>query len=107
MNETSWLECANPSRMMRYLRRDDGQEAWYQSWFSHPTCRTLPRKWRLFLAACCERVEPLFGDDEVRHLIEFAASFTDRPPTEDARQRLRAWFSHRDYHAQRVRVLRC
>ncbi|MCI0740756.1 MAG: hypothetical protein L0Y72_17030, partial [Gemmataceae bacterium] len=61
MTESEWQTCTSPRRMIRYLRRSAAQGIELYSWFSHPARGTLPRKFRLFLAASCRRVAPFLG----------------------------------------------
>jgi hypothetical protein len=93
VTEAEWLACENPSPMRRELRQRAGLESEYRNWFGHPGYGTLPRKWRLFLAACCQHVAPCLGGEEspARKLIDFVQGLTEEPPTEADRQRVLAW----------------
>jgi hypothetical protein len=93
--------------MMRYLRERPGGGVELRSWFAPPAYGVLPRKWRLFLAACCWRVGPLLGsgDGSAQRLIEFAEGFTDAPPTEESRQTVLSWFGNGGRSRQYVRLV--
>jgi hypothetical protein len=107
MDESQWLTGSVPSRMMRHLRESPGAGVELRSWFAHPSYGTLPRKWRLFLAACCRRVWPLLGSGNgpAQRLIEFAEGFADAPPTEESRQRVLAWFGNGKISTQYGRLI--
>ena len=104
MTEAEWLTCTKPRQMMRFLRRSAGEDIYLRSWFTRQANHQLPQKWRLFLAGCCNRIAPLLCG-RVRELIEFANSFTDRTPTEDAFERVRHWFGSGGCSIQQVRLL--
>jgi hypothetical protein len=89
--------------MLRFLRRSAGEDIFLRSWFTRRSEDLLPRKWRLFLAACCNRVAPLVGG-RARRLIEFANSFTDHAPGEDDVERVNYWFGPGS-SKQRIRLL--
>jgi hypothetical protein len=59
MNETDWLTCEDPDRMLKFLGK-----------------KYSPRKLRLFAVACCRKVWHLFGDAS-RRAVEVAEAFAD------------------------------
>jgi hypothetical protein len=63
MNESEWLICRNPQRMLVYLRRKAGA-----------------RKLRLFAVACCRRIGHLDENDAHRLTLEEAERFADGVP---------------------------
>src|SRR5262245_8576717 len=96
MTEAKWLACDFPPLMMRHLRRvsqlpyQPPYLSWWGSWFGP---NPLPRRWRLFLAACCGRVAPTLGvDSPLQRLVEFAQACTECVPSEEQVQRVQRWF---------------
>jgi hypothetical protein len=51
-------------------------------------------KWRLFLAACCNRIAPLLNQ-RAQRLIEFANSFVDKIIREETVEQVFRWYSRR------------
>jgi hypothetical protein len=105
MTEAEWLNCEVPSLMMKHLYQS---RLGLRSWFSHPAHRTLRRKWRLFLAACCQRAYTLIGSSKspAQRLIEFAEHFTECDPPQEARERVLRWFENSNASMQHRRLLR-
>jgi hypothetical protein len=62
MNEAQWLASGSPQEMLRFLRDND---------------KLSERKWRLFAAACCRRIDRLLTFDRSRDVIGFAERFAD------------------------------
>jgi hypothetical protein len=62
VTEKEWLECTNPAKMLDYLQD-----------------KASDRKLRLFILACCYRVQDLIPEERIRHVPE---SFADVQPTE-------------------------
>lgn len=70
MTEQEWLECAEPTRMLEFLR-----------------CKVSERKLRLFAVACCRQIWSLLVDDRSRKAVEIAEKFVDGMATADERQK--------------------
>lgn len=64
MTEQGWLACAEPERMLRFLRG-----------------RASDRKWRLFACACCRLIWEQIPDLRSRRAVEVAESFVDGAAT--------------------------
>jgi hypothetical protein len=60
MTEAEWQSCSNPAVMLQFL----GGKA-------------SERKRRLFLVACCRRIEPLLNDERSRRLIAVSEQYAD------------------------------
>jgi hypothetical protein len=60
MTETEWLTCAEPQRMLQFLRG-----------------KTSDRKLRLFSLYCCHSVWPLLLDKPYRHAVDVAERFVE------------------------------
>jgi hypothetical protein len=83
MDETEWLACSEPNRMMRDLRPKAHASYDSRSWFPGRRQRDqLPRRWRLFLAAYCRRIYPRLTNEFARRLIEHGEQFIDARPGE-------------------------
>jgi hypothetical protein len=64
MTEKQWLKCADPTKMLEFLR-DKGSD----------------RKLRLFACACCRHVLHRISDDRVRAALEVSEKFADGAAT--------------------------
>lgn len=102
MTEEEWQACQNPSRMLRWLRRLGRLPSDFPGWFSRSL---LPRKGRLFLAACCRRVWHCFSARHGQRLIEYAEGFAGPAPTEQSVRDVGRWFGSGDITNQQVRLL--
>ncbi len=60
MTEDEWLACAEPDKMLDFLRR-----------------RPSERKLRLLACACCRRIWHLFDDERSRTAVEIAERYAD------------------------------
>jgi hypothetical protein len=82
MDESEWLACVEPSRMMRHLRPKTRAPYYdHRSWFSGGRRGAqLPRRWRLVLAAYCRRIYPRLTSATARRLVEFAEPFAEASP---------------------------
>jgi hypothetical protein len=59
MNAAAWSSCVYPGTMLPHLRTGS------------------PRKLRLFVCACCERIQHLFVDERSKQAVEAAARWAD------------------------------
>ncbi len=68
MTESEWLTCTDPAPLLEFLRGQGGE-----------------RQLRLFIAACCRRVQHLLPDDTCRHGVAVAERWADGRCTEQER----------------------
>jgi hypothetical protein len=76
MTEAEWNDCADPQKMLDFLRRSG---------------RATDRKLRLFAVACCRSVWPVLTDPRSRTLLntteQFAEGVATREEWDEARRR--------------------
>ncbi len=107
MTESEWLTGRDPRLMMRFLRHGAGYAAVLRSWFSSTEEHALPRNWRLFLAACCQRVLPHIESRErwARQLLDFAWDHVESTPTAEDRLTAKSLMPQRNCSWQGTRFL--
>src|SRR5579872_3587894 len=66
MTEQEWLECTDPTPMLRFLQG-----------------KVADRKARLFACACCRRTWSLLRDERSREAIKVAEHYADKQASEE------------------------
>lgn len=84
MNEHTWLTCADPGRMLEWLRL--GNVAADDDYPPNYAQRTSDRKLRLFACACCRQLWHLLTDERSRQAVEVAERYADGLATDEERE---------------------
>jgi hypothetical protein len=78
MTESEWLACPEPFAPYAFLRDETvTYKTRWQGWVTVRRYAVSERKFRLFVCACCARVEHLFPMDEARRLLRAAEEYAD------------------------------
>jgi hypothetical protein len=83
MTEAEWLACAEPDRMLRHLLGRDRPRGLLGLLGLGRTQACLPprlpseRKLRLFVTACCARIDSLMRDERSRHAVHVSVRYAD------------------------------
>lgn len=81
MNEHTWLTCADPGRLLDFLRLQQPVAGWAEM---HK--RLTDRKLRLFACACCRQLWHLLTDPRSRQAVKVAERFADGLATDEERE---------------------
>jgi hypothetical protein len=74
VTEQEWDRCTDPVRMLGFL---GARKRPWLAWLRPRRARPGDRKLQLFVAGCCRRVWPLFGDDRSRRAVEVVERHAD------------------------------
>jgi hypothetical protein len=83
MTEAEWLACDNPDRMLRHLLGRERARGFLallglrRTDESEPPPLPSERKLRLFVAACCSRIDSLLRDERSRNAIQASVRYAD------------------------------
>jgi hypothetical protein len=78
MTESEWLACPEPFAPYEFLRDETvTYKTRWQGWVTVRRYAVSERKLRLFVCACCARVEHLLPMEEARRLLRAAEEYAD------------------------------
>jgi hypothetical protein len=82
LTQEQWLTSTDPAEMLRHLRRQRNGRLRYDQpvWFANYKKNLAPRKMRLFLLACCARLQQGDADPTLAQLLRVAGEHVESAP---------------------------